>query len=280
VTDINTALGGMKIGFIGTGNMAKAIIAGLLRGGLPATQFIASAKSEQSKQDIQNTLAIQVGTNTEVASQSDIVILSVKPQVLKHVCDDIKESLDKRTLVISVAAGITCDAISLWLSTDNIVRAMPNTPSAIGAGATGLYALPSVSPEQKGSAQYIMRAVGIAEFVETEPLIDAVTAISASAPAYFFLFMEAMIESGVRMGLDREIAEKFAIQTALGAAQLAHQSEHSIEALRKMVTSPKGTTEQALKCLENGNLRTLVDEAMQACVSRAQELSKELSNQK
>ncbi len=268
----------LNIGFIGAGNMAKAIIRGMLDQGFRTEQIHASAKTETSRENIKSSLGIQCASNIEISSNCEIIVLAVKPQMLGLVCKEIAADLRKDCLIISVAAGISCSAIETWLGKHAIVRCMPNTPSAIGLGASGLFANSHVSEQQKRTAHTIMSAVGIAEYVNREELIDSVTAISGSAPAYFFLFLEAMIESGIKLGLEPSTAEKFAVQTSLGASQLALSSDTSIENLRKMVTSPNGTTEQAINSLEQSDLRGIVDQAMKACVNRAQELSQELSS--
>lgn len=278
MTNKTATLSGLQIGFIGAGAMARAIIGGLLKSGLPSTQIQASAKTEETCKDVENTLGIRTDSNHDLAKTCDVLVLAVKPQLLKEVCEEIAPTLRRDQLLISVAAGVTSQAIASWAGNHAIIRCMPNTPCAIGQGASGLFANAAVNSEQKAIADAILSSVGLALFVNEEPLIDSVTAIAGSAPAYFFLFLEAMIDSGKTLGLDEDTAKKLAIQTAAGAAQLALTSEDSLESLRKSVTSPKGTTEQAILSMENNNLRGLVDQAMKACVNRAQQLSRDLSS--
>lgn len=272
------AITGKHIGFVGAGNMAQAIIRGLVASGFPADAIFASAKSDLSRANIESKLGVKCASNAEIAAQCDVIVLAVKPQILRSACEELAATLNKKALIISVAAGIQCSAIATWLGERAIVRCMPNTPSAIGEGASGLFANKNVSAEQKHIAHTILSAVGIAEFVEEEALLDAITAIAGSAPAYFFLFLEAMIDSGKALGLPAELAEQFAIQTAVGASKLAQSSHASIPELRKMVTSPNGTTERAIASFEKNKQRDIVDQAMKACVNRAQELSKALSS--
>lgn len=265
-----------KIAFIGAGNMAKAIIRGLLNSGVDHKTISASARSEETRTQVAKTLGIECSTNDITCNQADVIVLAVKPQLLKSVCEEIQPYIPAHCLIISVAAGIRCSSIEAWLGNRPIVRSMPNTPSAIGLGASGLFANNLVSHPQKHSAEQILGAVGLVINVDNEDLIDAVTAVSGSGPAYFFLFIEAMIDAGVKQGLNHQQASLLAKQTALGASQLAAQSDLDVATLRKNVTSPKGTTEQAIKTFEGHQLRYIVDDAMQACAKRAAELSDEL----
>jgi len=256
--------------------MAKAIIAGLLSSGLSPARLYASAASDKTRTDVAKRFGIASGSNSDACDGADVIVLAVKPQRLEHVCVEIQPHIKPNTLIISVAAGIDCASIETWLGDHAIVRCMPNTPSSIGMGAAGLFANHSVTEQQKQTAQRILEAVGVAMYVDSEPLIDAVTAVSGSGPAYFFLFIEAMADAGEQLGLSREVASALAKQTALGASSLAKQSETDIQQLRKNVTSPKGTTEQAIMSFEKNDLRGLVTQAMQACASRAKSLSNEL----
>ena len=264
-----------KIAFIGAGNMAKAIIGGLIAEGYSPAQIIAAGPRMETLEKVQQQFGIDVTTdNGAAAAQADVVVLGVKPQMLKEVSLALRDSLAHKPLIISLAAGITTASIASWLGEDQaLVRCMPNTPSQLRAGASGLFANALVSAAQKASADAILGAVGIVQWLDDEALINSVTAVSGSGPAYFFLMMEAMIDAGVELGLTRECATELTLQTALGAAQLAKGSDCDVAELRRRVTSPKGTTEQAILSFERDGLRATVLNAMTACSNRAVELS-------
>jgi len=216
--------------------------------------------------------------NNEAIQLADIVVFAVKPQQMQAVCKQVQATLQaKQPLVISVAAGIRTTDINRWLGGQaTIVRAMPNTPSLIQSGATGLFANKQVSSEQKIQAENILRAAGITIWVNEETLIDSVTALSGSGPAYYFLFMEAMQQAGEQLGLDAEAAKLLTLQTAFGATKMALESQEDLVTLRQNVTSPNGTTEKALQSFEAANLREIVTQAMQAAKQRAEELANTL----
>lgn len=264
-----------KIAFIGAGNMAKAIIGGLITEGFNACDISASGPRIETLNQVAKQYAIVVNTdNAQIAAQADVVILAVKPQMLKEVALGLAASLQHKPLIVSLAAGITTSSIAHWLGEDQaIVRCMPNTPSQLREGASGLFANAQVSAAQKAVADSIMRAVGVVQWLEDESAINAVTAVSGSGPAYFFLMMEAMIDAGIELGLTPECARELTLQTALGAAILAKQSDVDVAELRRRVTSPKGTTEQAIKSFENDEIRAMFSRAMKACSNRAEELS-------
>jgi len=263
-----------KIAFIGAGNMAKAIIGGLLAEGYSRTQIIAAGPRMETLDKVKQEFHIDITTDNAAAAQADVVVLGVKPQMLKDVALGLRASLAHKPLIISVAAGITTASIASWLGDDQaIVRCMPNTPSQLRAGASGLYANAHVSAAQKSQANAILGAVGIVQWLDDESLLNPVTAVSGSGPAYFFLFMEAMIDAGIKLGLSRECATELTLQTALGAAMLAKESHFDVAELRRRVTSPKGTTEQAINSFEQDQLRASVLNAMTACSNRAVELS-------
>ncbi len=264
-----------KIAFIGAGNMAKAIIGGLLAEGFKRINIVASGPRQETLDRVAAEYGINVTTdNQAAASTADVVVLAVKPQMLKEVCQGLANSLAHKPLIISLAAGITTASMASWLGADQaIVRCMPNTPSQLRVGASGLFANAHVSPVQKSTANTILGAVGIVQWVDDEALINPVTAVSGSGPAYFFLVMEAMIDAGVELGLSRESATELTLQTALGAAILAKQSSEEVAQLRRRVTSPKGTTEQAINSFENDQIRAMFSRAMTACSNRAVELS-------
>lgn len=264
-----------KIAFIGAGNMAKAIIGGLLAEGFKRINIVVSGPRQETLDRVAAEYGINVTTdNQAAASTADVVVLAVKPQMLKEVCQGLANSLAHKPLIISLAAGITTASMASWLGADQaIVRCMPNTPSQLRVGASGLFANAHVSPVQKSTANTILGAVGIVQWVDDEALINPVTAVSGSGPAYFFLVMEAMIDAGVELGLSRESATELTLQTALGAAILAKQSSEEVAQLRRRVTSPKGTTEQAINSFENDQIRAMFSRAMTACSNRAVELS-------
>jgi len=269
-----------KIAFIGAGNMAKAIIGGLIAEGTSAATISASGPRMETLSKVSGEFGIAVSTdNGALAAAADVVVLAVKPQLLKAVCLALKSSLAHKPLVISVAAGITTESLANWLGSEQaIVRCMPNTPSQLRLGASGLYANAQVTEAQRQQAEQILAAVGLVEWLAQEAMLNAVTAVSGSGPAYFFLMMEAMIEAGIKQGLSPEVATALTLQTALGAANLAQQSGLDVAELRRRVTSPKGTTEQAILSFEQDNIRAIYQRAMDACAARAQELSELLGS--
>ena len=212
--------------------------------------------------------------NRDVAGRVDVLVLAVKPQMMEQVCTDLRDLIaERQPLVISIAAGVTVGNLRNWLGSTPIVRCMPNTPSLVQAGATGLYAADDVSDAQKGMAREILGSVGIAFWFDEEKELDAVTAVSGSGPAYFFLLMESLIEAAKAQGLDAGTARQMVLQTAWGAAQLAITSEAGPDVLRQQVTSPGGTTAAALNVFEEAGFR----EQVQAAVAAARERSEELA---
>ncbi|MFN5744649.1 MAG: pyrroline-5-carboxylate reductase [Methylococcaceae bacterium] len=265
------------LGFIGAGNMATSLIGGLIADGYPGAAIWVSDINEAGLNALAERHGVNVTTdNSVVAEHADILVLAVKPQILKAVCTALAPTIaTSRPLVVSIAAGITIAPIDRWLGGDAaIVRCMPNTPAMVMTGATGLFANTRTSSVQRSQAEAILRAVGLTVWVDDEALLDAVTALSGSGPAYYFLFMEAMEAEGVRLGLSPEVARLLTQQTALGAGRIAIESAETPAELRRRVTSPGGTTEQAINCFEKGGLRSLVGEAMAAAARRAAELSK------
>jgi len=270
----------MKIGFIGAGNMAGAIIGGLVKQGFNPQDIFASNRNQEKLNNLKTSFGIQTcENNQDLIAQTDAIVLSVKPQGMKVLCDDIKASVQtNNSLVISVAAGLEISTIEQWLGGNlAMIRCMPNTPSLVQTGASGLFANTQTSQTQKDFAQQLFDAVGISAWVGNEYDIHAVTAIAGSAPAYYFLFMQAMMEAGVKQGLTEQTARDLTVQTALGAAKMMHTSDESAESLRKKVTSPGGTTEQAILNFQKNQLSDIVDEAMQACADKSVELSKVLA---
>lgn len=266
------------LAFIGAGNMARAIIGGLTSNGYPASSIWATEPDASRLQDLQAQGIQTSSDNSAAVAAADVVVLAVKPQVLKVVASDIAAAVQARQpLIISIAAGIMTPAIDRWMGGNTaIVRCMPNTPALVQTGASGMYATPAVTAEQRAQAEQIMAATGIALWVEEEAQLDAVTAISGSGPAYYFLLMEAMIDAGKKLGLSSDVATQLTLQTALGAARMASSSDVDPAELRRRVTSPNGTTEQAIKRFMDGGLPALVDEALQACNDRSVELAQEL----
>ncbi|MCM2131587.1 pyrroline-5-carboxylate reductase [Larsenimonas rhizosphaerae] len=265
------------IAFIGAGNMASAIFGGLIDGGFPADHITAACPDA----DLLDAVAKRYGVkttidNAEAIRQADVVVLAVKPQIMKSVCEPLKSQLKDGPLFISVAAGLKVDTLDHWLGGgQSIIRCMPNTPSLVGAGASGLYGNARVTDTHRTTATELMQAVGIVEWVEEESLLDAVTAVSGSGPAYFFLMIEALEEAGVNRGLPLETARRLAIQTAYGASKMASQSEQDPAQLKRNVMSPKGTTEQAIFSFENAGIKAIFDDATRACSDRASEMSDE-----
>jgi len=271
-----------KIAFIGAGNMAGSIIGGLIANGYPADAIIASDPNDEGLASLSNATGVGVTTNNATAVENaQVVVLAVKPQIMQVVCESLVDYLPSATLVISIAAGITSKSLKQWLRSDRnkkvpIVRCMPNTPALVQAGASALYANKSVTAEQKQQAQTILGAVGTICWVDEESAIDAATAVSGSGPAYFFLLIEAMTEAGVKLGLPQQTAASLATQTAFGAAKLARESDVDAAELRRRVTSPNGTTHEAITSFERNHFRDIVDQAMTACADRSRELAKEL----
>ncbi len=264
------------IGFIGGGNMAQAIIRGLLDAGHPAGRIHVADPAEAQQQALHAlSPGLQVGAdNAQLAERCDVLVLAVKPQIMQPVAEALQNvARPAGQVVISIAAGVTLATLAGWLGGNPaLVRVMPNTPALIGAGMSGLYADPGIAADARELAGYIMAATGETLWVDDEALIDAVTAVSGSGPAYFFLVMEAMQAAGEELGLSASQAALLATRTAAGAGLLAAQSAEPVAVLRERVTSPGGTTAAAIDVLENGNLRDMFRTAMIACRDRAVEL--------
>ena len=269
-----------KMVFIGgAGNMAGAVIGGLVASGYPTERIVATGRNEQKLQEFATRTGVQVSTdNAAEVAEADVLVLSVKPQMMKELCVELADIVGARKpLVITLAAGIPLAAYQRWLGADvPIVRAMPNTPALVGTGVTGLYAGEGVSEAQKQIATAMAEAVGIALWVDAESGIDQVIAVSGSGPAYYFQFMESMIDAAEKAGMDRADAERLTLQTALGAAKLAVASDVDVAQLKRNVMSPNGTTERAVKRFQEGGLPQLVEQAMSDCAARAAEMAKEL----
>lgn len=273
-TSLNTQTS--RLVFIGAGNMASSIIGGLVSHGYPAQLITATDLHTEQLEKLAQETGINTSTdNTAAVANADAIILAVKPQVMEAVTSPLTHVIaNKSPLIISIAAGITVANLLNWMGEDlPVIRTMPNTPALVQTGATGLFANSAVTAQQKALADTIFSAIGIASWFDQESDLDAVVAVSGSGPAYFFMMMEAMEEAGVKLGLSAESARELTLQTALGAAKLAQASDVSTAELRRRVTSPGGTTEQAIKCFEEGGLRELVDTALQAASKRSKELA-------
>ncbi|MCX4190494.1 pyrroline-5-carboxylate reductase [Methylophaga sp. OBS3] len=267
-----------KIVFIGGGNMARSLIGGLVADGQSAEQIHVVDKQPEVLTNLQQKYAVQVHDEISAAlSDADVVVLAVKPQQMQDVIKSLAPTWPEKALLISIAAGIRLEDMSRWLQQPAaIVRAMPNTPSLVQAGATALFANENVTDTQKEQAEAILRAVGIAIWLETESKMDAVTALSGSGPAYFFLVMEAMENAAIELGLTQETARMLCLETAFGAAKMALESDLPVATLRQQVTSPGGTTERAIHELEDGGLHGLFENALVAAALRARELGTQL----
>lgn len=270
-----------SIAFIGAGNMATSLIGGLVADGYDPKSIIASDPDGGKLADLSARLGIQsAADNSTAIQQADVVVLAVKPQVLERICDEIRDAVQQRQpLLVSIAAGIREADMQAWLGGNiALVRTMPNTPAMLQAGATVLHAGSGVSEAQRDLAESILRAVGVTRWVDNEALMNIATALSGSGPAYFFLVMEAMETAAISNGLPADTARLLTIQTALGAARMAIESSDGPATLRQKVTSPGGTTERALSILEQGNLRSLFEEAISGACERSRELSEMLGN--
>lgn len=267
-----------KIGFIGAGNMASALVGGLLARGWQTADIALSDTAEAALAPHAERGLYTTTDNLSLLAHAEVLVLAVKPQVMVQVLKPLAEGvLAKRPLIISIAAGIPVASIEHWLGGPlPVVRAMPNTPALVQTGAAGLFANSSVSPEQRRAAEDILGAVGLALWVPEEPLIDAVTAVSGSGPAYFFYLMEAMMAAGRELGLDEATARALTLQTALGAAQMAITADVAPGELRRRVTSPGGTTERAIRTLDEAGVPVAFDRALKACAARGAELAEQL----
>lgn len=270
------------IGFIGSGNMAEAIIKGILAAGLYQSENIIASDVRPERLDamareykIKTTL-----NNEDVIQYAEVLMICVKPQNVKALLDEIAAKVDNKTLVISIAAGITAAYLSKRLPKCQVIRAMPNTPAMVGQGATGLFSA-NASKMSMVLAVKLFDAVGNAVIVDKEELIDAVTAVSGSGPAYYFLLMEEMIKAGVQLGLSEKTAEELVLQTAYGASLLAKEAYKRGEKpaeLRRKVTSPRGTTEAAISIFQQHGFDGIIRAALQRAVQRSAELSKEVED--
>ena len=270
------------IAFIGGGNMATSLIGGLVATGTPACDIWVTDAIEEKLRALRERFAVNISQDNAVAVQhADTVVLAVKPQDMAAATRQLAAAARaKQPLVISIAAGVRIEPVRRWLDYEAaIVRTMPNTPALVGAGATALYANQRVTVEQRERAEAVLGAVGLTTWVDDEGLLDAVTAVSGSGPAYFFLLMEMMEEAGTTLGLDRETARALTLQTALGAARIAIEGDAPPASLRARVTSPGGTTERALATLNEGGVNALFHAALAAARDRSIELGRTLEEE-
>ncbi|MFA5825740.1 MAG: pyrroline-5-carboxylate reductase [Gallionellaceae bacterium] len=271
----------MNITFIGGGNMATALIGGLLNNKSYAAQELSVVEvSEDACAKLHNQFSIRATTNlAQGVAGSGVIVLAVKPQQLREVCAQLSALLNDQ-LIVSIAAGIRAGDISRWLNTPNIVRCMPNTPALIQSGVTGLYALPEVGSVQREIAKNILNAVGSSVWLQEETMLDGVTAVSGSGPAYVFYFIEAMQQAARELGFNETDAKRLVIDTFLGAAKLADASADEVSVLRARVTSKNGTTERALLSMENDGVKQHIVAAVHAAAIRSKEMGNELGSAK
>ena len=271
-TPLNTS---QTLAFIGGGNMASAIIGGLIKQGTPANSIVVVEPFEETRQRLQTQFGVRVLAAADGAlAEAGLVIWAVKPQTFKEAAQQTRDFC-ARALHLSVAAGIRSDSIANWLGTERVVRAMPNTPALVGLGQTGLFARAAVTATDKTWIEQVVATTGALLWVKDEPLLDAVTAISGSGPAYVFFFIEAMVEAGVKMGLTAEQATQLAIGTFEGASQLAKSASEPPSVLRERVTSKGGTTHAAITYMQNAHVSELFQTALKAAELRAHELGDE-----
>jgi len=266
----------LKISFIGAGNMARSLIGGLLNDHYPAKNIWASDLNAQQCTKISADMGIiTTSSNLDAVDGANIVVLAVKPQMMADLCRELEPHLrQSKPLIISIAAGIRSDALQRWIGPSQaIVRTMPNTPSLVGSGATALFATDAVSDERRQQAESILRAVGVALWVNDESEMDAITALSGCGPAYFFLVMEILQNIGEKMGLSPETARLLTLQTGYGATKMALESELDCAELRRRVSSPGGVTERAIDKLLDKNIDSLFSEALITARERSIELA-------
>jgi pyrroline-5-carboxylate reductase len=266
-----------RVAFVGGGNMARSLAGGLIARGAPPASIAVSEPQAALRDGLAAEFGIAVGDDNAAAVRgAGLVVLAVKPQVMREVCTGLAGKIGDAT-VVSIAAGITCAQIERWLGgAPALVRCMPNTPALLGAGATGLYATPTTDAARRGAAEALLSAVGLCVWIDDEARMDAVTAVSGSGPAYVFLLAEAMQAAGVEAGLPPEVSRKLAVQTLLGAARMLSEGGEDAATLRRRVTSPNGTTQAALDRFEAGGFRALVRDAVLAAERRGGEMSRAL----
>ncbi len=269
------------IAFVGGGNMAGSLVAGLVASGFPADRVIVADPSPDQRAAIAERSGVAtVADNREAIAGASVIVLAVKPQILRTVIDEAGDALrGSNALVVSIVAGLREQDIRRWIGGNPaIVRAMPNTPALLGCGATGLYANDTVSTDQRGVAESLLRSVGTVVWVSDEALMDAVTAVSGSGPAYFFLMMEAMEKAAAELGLPPADARLLIQETALGAARMALESPDDVATLGQRVTSPGGTTEAAIGLMRERQLPEAVVDGIRRARDRSIELAREFGD--
>lgn len=265
------------IAIIGGGNMGASLAGGLIADGYPADKIWMTDISEERLTTLQQRFNVNTTTdNKDAIKSAEIIILCTKPQVLHKITAEFAPLIQtQKPLVISIAAGIRESSLQQWLGGNiAIVRAMPNTPALIGCGATALFANAFVTPEQSNTAESILRAVGLIVWLQDEKLMDVVTGLSGSGPAYFFLIMDVMQQAGEQMGLTKDVSRLLTLQTAFGAARMALESSETLTELRKQVTSPGGTTEQGIRIMEEANIQRILADTVKAAKIRSEELAR------
>ena len=266
----------MNICFIGGGNMASALIGGLLKRGFAAAHIRVVEINTDSCTRLHTEFGVRASADLAVGlTHSECIVLAVKPQQLHELSVQLAPLLAGQ-LIISIAAGVRAEDLRRWLGSDNIVRAMPNTPALIQSGIAGLYALPTVSATHRHDAQTIMAAVGNTLWMENETMMDAVTAVSGSGPAYVFYFIEAMQQAAIELGFNQQDARRLALDTFMGAAKLAESGKEEMSILRAKVTSKNGTTERAILSMEASHVQQHIIKAVHAAATRSAEMGKEL----
>ena len=264
------------ITFIGGGNAARSLIGGLLARGHDAASIHVSAPSPETRAALARDFGVRVyADNLDAGRHSDVWVLAVKPQIMRAVCEDLAATASEhQPLIISVAAGITCQQLQRWLGDERaIVRAMPNTPVQFGAGAIGLFANAHASDQQRAVANALLQATGLTAWIDVEARMDVVTALSGSGPAYVFLLAEAMQAAAVAQGLPTDTAHALTVQTIFGAARMLQESAEPAAVMRQRVTSPGGTTRAAQDVFDAAGFQALVDRAITAATQRGRELS-------
>jgi pyrroline-5-carboxylate reductase len=270
-----------RIAFIGGGNMARSLIGGLLATGHAAADIRVADPLAETRERLGRDFGVATFAENRLAvADADVILLAVKPQAMPKVQGELRLALQgRRPLMISIAAGVRLDQLERWLGALPIVRCMPNTPALIGAGATGLCANGRVSPAQKAQAQHILAAAGLTRWIADEALMDTVTALSGSGPAYFFALVEALEDAAVAQGLPRDTARALAAQTCLGAGRMLTESGEDPAELRRRVTSPNGTTQAALESFAADGLPRIAARAVAAATRRGAELAAALDQE-
>ncbi len=276
------ALRTTRIAFVGGGTMAEAMVRGILDRKLvtPARVTVSGPRRERRAELTKTYRVKALASNVEAARKADVVVISVKPQVLPRVMAELRGTLAAEQLVLSIVAGASSDALRAGLDHASIVRAMPNTPAQVAMGVTVWWATPSVSSGQRERTRAILAALGEELEVEQEEQVDMATALSGTGPSYVFLLMEALVDAGVHLGFSRRVAEELVLRTVEGSALFARRSGRHLAELRNMVTSPGGTSAAALYQLEKGGLRTVLSKAVFAAYQRTRELGVDAEQQR